>query len=88
MLVDDGHGDEDLLRLIVEIKGYRRENAKFKKETIETKWIPGVNNSGKFGRWTFAEFRDVYEIESEFTAKLEEQINELIDSAIKNQGAN
>ena len=28
VLVDDGHGDDDLLHLIVEIKGYRREDAK------------------------------------------------------------
>ena len=28
MLVDDGHGEDDLLHLIVEIKGYRREDAK------------------------------------------------------------
>ena len=26
--VEDGHGEEDLLNLIVEIKGYRREDAK------------------------------------------------------------
>ena len=26
VLVDDGHGDDDLLHLIVEIKGYRRED--------------------------------------------------------------
>jgi type III restriction enzyme len=28
---DDGHGDQDLLQLVVEIKGYRREDAKEKK---------------------------------------------------------
>jgi type III restriction enzyme len=31
--VDDGHGPDDLLNLIVEIKGYRREDAKEKKAT-------------------------------------------------------
>ena len=46
MLVDDGHGDDDLLHLIVEIKGYRREDAKEKKSTMETYWVPGVNNLG------------------------------------------
>ncbi len=86
VLVDDGHGDDDLLRLVVEIKGYRRENAKFKKETIETKWIPGVNNSGKFGRWAFAEFRDVWEIESEFTAKLEAEFDRVVSSALEGNG--
>ena len=32
--------------LIVEIKGYRREDAKEKKPTMETYWVPGVNNLG------------------------------------------
>src|SRR5438105_6504562 len=51
--VDDGYGDEDLLNLIVEIKGYRREDAKEKKSTMETYWIPGVNHLAAHGRWTF-----------------------------------
>ena len=46
VLVDDGHGEDDLLHLIVEIKGYRREDAKEKKATMETYWVPGVNNLG------------------------------------------
>ena len=62
MLVDDGHGDDDLLHLVVEIKGYRREDAKEKKATMETYWVPGVNRSGAYGRWAFAEFTDVYTI--------------------------
>ena len=44
VLVDDGHGDDDLLHLVVEIKGYRREDAKEKKTTMETYWVPGANN--------------------------------------------
>ena len=46
VLVDDGHGDDDLLHLIVEIKGYRREDAKEKKSTMDTYWVPGVNHLG------------------------------------------
>ena len=65
VLIDDGSG-EDLLHLVIEIKGYRREDAKEKKSTMENYWIPGVNNSGKYGRWAFAEFTEVYEIESKF----------------------
>jgi type III restriction enzyme len=45
VLVDDGH-DDDLLHLIVEIKGYRGEDAKDKKATMDTYWVPGVNNLG------------------------------------------
>jgi type III restriction enzyme len=36
VLVDDSHGDDDLLHLVVQIKGYRREDAKEKKTTMET----------------------------------------------------
>jgi type III restriction enzyme len=80
VLVDDGHGENDLLHLIVEIKGYRREDAKEKKATMETYWVPGVNNSGQYGRWAFAEFTDAYQIEADFTAKVEFEFNKMIES--------
>ncbi len=76
--VDDGRGDKDLLNLIVEIKGYRREDAKVKKSTMETYWVPGVNNNGQYGRWAFAEFTEVYQIESDFKAKVAEEFNKMI----------
>jgi type III restriction enzyme len=80
VLVDDGHGDDDLLHLIVEIKGYRREDAKEKKATMETYWVPGVNNRGQYGRWAFAEFTEVYQIEADFEAKVEAEFNNMIDA--------
>lgn len=80
--VDDGRGEEDLLNLIVEIKGYRKEDAKEKKATMDTYWVPGVNNLGSFGRWAFAEFRDVYEMEPNLNAEIESRMNAIIDSAI------
>ena len=66
VLVDDGRGKDDPLHLIVEIKGYRGEDAKVKKATMEAYWVPGVNTLGTFGRWAFAEFTDVYRFQSEF----------------------
>ncbi len=80
MLVNDGHGEKDLLQLVVEIKGYRREDAKEKKSTMDTYWVPGVNNDGRYGRWAFAEFTEVYQIESDFKAKVEAEFNKMIDS--------
>ncbi len=77
--VDDGHGENDLLHLVVEIKGYRREDAKDKKLTMETYWVPGVNNSGKFGRWAFAEFTEVYAMETDFGARVESEFDNMID---------
>lgn len=82
VLVDDGHGEDDLLHLVVEIKGFRGEDAKQKKEAMETYWIPGVNRLKKHGRWAFAEFREVYMIESEFAEKVETEFNKIIESAI------
>jgi type III restriction enzyme len=70
VLVEDGHGEDDLLHLVVEVKGYRREDAKDKRATMETLWVPGVNQLGTYGRWAFAELGSVYEIESEFSAKI------------------
>ena len=79
VLVDDGHGPGDLLHLVVEIKGYRGEDAVEKKATMDTYWVPGVNHLGTYGRWAFAEFTEVYEIESEFKDRVEGEFNKLID---------
>jgi type III restriction enzyme len=80
VLVDDGRGEDDLLHLIVEIKGYRREDAKEKKATMETYWVSGVNNLGSQGRWAFAEFTEMYQIEADFAVKVETEFNAMIES--------
>jgi type III restriction enzyme len=82
VMVDDGHGLDDPLHLIVEIKGYRREDAKEKKATMETYWVPGVNHLKQYGRWAFAEFTDVYAMEADFAAKVETAFNAMIDGAL------
>ena len=69
--LDDGRGDDDLLNLIVEIKGYRGEDAKDKKATMDTYWVPGVNHHGDYGRWAFVEFTDVFEVEAAFDRLVE-----------------
>ena len=84
--VDDGHGDSDLLQLIVEIKGYRREDAKEKKATMEAYWVPGVNNLGTYGRWAFAEFTEVYQIEHDFAKKVEAEFCKMIQSVTRGGG--
>ena len=85
VLVDDGHGPDDLLHLVVEIKGYRGEDAKEKKATMDTYWVPGVNNLGTYGRWAFAEFTDIYEIESDFKLKVESEFCKMINSVVSNE---
>ena len=81
-LVDDGHGDDDLLHLSLEVKGFRGEDVKDKQATMETYWVPGVNHLGTHGRWAFAEFGDVYRIESDFKAKVEREFNQMIEHVV------
>lgn len=83
VLIDDGRGREDSLHLVVEIKGYRREDAKEKKSTMETYWVPGVNHLGTHGRWAFAEFTEIYRIEDEFEKKVDGAFRDMIESVSK-----
>jgi type III restriction enzyme len=85
--VDDGYGPADLLNLVVEVKGYRREDAKMKKLAMNSYWIPGVNQLKNYGRWAFAEFDDVYAMEADFKSKLEAQFNNLVSAAVATQGS-
>ncbi len=62
---------EDLVHLVVEIKGQRKEDAKAKAETMTTFWVPGVNRLRSFGEWAFVELTDVAEMETEFAEFLE-----------------
>ena len=82
VLVDDGRGDDDLLRLVVEVKGYRGEDAKDKKTTMDTYWVPGVNNLGAYGRWAFAELTDVYTMEDDFEEALKTQFQASVERAV------
>ena len=84
--IDDGHGPDDPLHLVGEVKGYRAENVKLKSETMRTQWVPGVNNLGSFGRWTFAEFKDVYNMDKEFKALIDKVLNENSDNSIQEMG--
>jgi type III restriction enzyme len=82
VVVDDGRGDDDLLHLVCEVKGYRGEDAKVKKTTMEAFWVPGVNNSGRFGRWGFAEFREVYAMETDFASAVDDEVNQVLDQVL------
>jgi type III restriction enzyme len=78
VLVDDGQGPDNL---VTEIKGHRREDAKEKKATMDTHWVPGVNHLGNYGRWAFSEFAEVYQIESDFEAKVKGEFDKMIQQA-------
>ncbi len=73
---------------MVEIKGYRGEDAKEKKSTMETYWVPGVNHLGSYGRWAFSEFGDVYQIACDFEAKVHADFERMIDAVTAQAAGN
>ncbi len=84
VVVDDGTLDASGgggLNLVVEIKGYRGEDAKEKATTMQTRWVPGVNNLGTMGRWAFAEFCDPWEMQDDFAEQVESHFNHMITDA-------
>jgi type III restriction enzyme len=80
--IDDGHGPDDLLNLVVEIIGRRGEDAKDKASTLRHYWVPAVNHLREYGRWAAAEFTDAYAIEADFAATIDASVAALVDAAI------
>ena len=78
VVIDDGRGPDDPLNLVVEIKGFCGEDAKDKKLTMESLWVPAVNTLGAFGRWAFAEFRDAFSMGSDLNSAIENRFNHVI----------
>ena len=72
----------DYLNLIVEVKGFRGEDAKQKKLTMDSYWIPGVNQLNKYGRWAFVELTDLYAMQDDFEQKLSEALASAIEQGI------
>jgi type III restriction enzyme len=64
VVVDDGRGEDDLLHVVVEVKGFRKTDAQEKKATMDAYWVPAVNNMKTYGRWAFMELTDPYDFES------------------------
>jgi type III restriction enzyme len=59
--LNDGHGRDDLLNLIVEVTGEAKKDKAAKVATARTLWVPAVNNHGGFGRWAFIEISDPWD---------------------------
>ena len=62
--VDDGHGPDDLLNLIVEVTGEKKKDKAAKVATARTLWVPAINNHGGFGRWAFLEVADPWDAQN------------------------
>ena len=75
-IIADGVGLDDPLHLIVEIKGYRGEDAVAKATTMNSYWIPGVNNLKDFGRWAFLELTSEETMAREFYEFVKNATNE------------
>jgi type III restriction enzyme len=63
-VMDDGHGIDNPLNLIVEVTGERKPEKAAKVSTAKTLWVPAVNNHGGFGRWAFFEVTDPHNVKN------------------------
>jgi type III restriction enzyme len=52
-VVDDGHGADDPLHLVLEVKGRRDARDDAKHDTMRRLWVPAINATERFGRWGF-----------------------------------
>jgi len=59
--IDDGHGPNDLLNLLIEVTGEKKKDKTAKVSTARTLWVPAVNNLAGFGRWDFIEIADPWD---------------------------
>lgn len=62
--LDDGHGMEDLLNLIIEVTGEKKRDKAAKVATARNLWVPAVNNHRAYGRWAFIEISDPWDAEN------------------------
>ena len=68
--IDDGHGPDDLLQLIVEVSGEARFDKAVKVTTARNFWVPALNNDGQYGRWDFVEISDPWDAKNTIRAML------------------
>ena len=60
---ESGSTDESV-NLILEVSGLPREDKVQKINTIKNMWLPAVNGCGEFGKWTFLEITDPWNIQN------------------------
>ena len=69
--VEDGHGEVDLLNLVLECSGQAKIDKQVKCQHAKEFWVPGVNALGAFGRWAFLELKDPWNAKTEIGAFVE-----------------
>jgi len=73
--LDDGHGSDDLLHLILEVSGEAKKEKAAKVSTARNLWVPAVNNHGGFGRWAFIEIVDPWDAKNTIISKMVTAVN-------------
>jgi type III restriction enzyme len=68
--LDDGHGQDDPLNLVLEVSGEARKDKAAKVATARNLWVPAINHHGGFGRWAFLEITDPWDAQSTIRAML------------------
>jgi len=68
--LDDGHGEDDLLHLLIEVTGEKKKDKAAKVAAARTLWVPAVNHHGGFGRWAFIEIADPWDAQNTLRAVL------------------
>ncbi len=61
----------------------QRISARLYCSATEIYWVPGVNHLAAHGRWAFAEFTQIYRVESDFRAKIAGEFGEMIEEAVR-----
>jgi len=74
--IDDGRGLADLLNVILEVSGRKKNEKDAKVQTAKTLWVPAVNHLGNFGRWAFLE------IDGSNLHKTKQEIRKLLSSGV------
>ena len=73
--IDDGHGPDDLLNLIVEVSGENRKDKQEKVATARDLWVPAVNQANRFGRWAFINITQPYNAANDIRAMLTKPVS-------------
>ncbi len=68
--IEDGHGKDDLLNLVLEVSGEAKKEKAAKVAAARNLWVPAVNNHGGFGRWAFIEIVDPWDAKNTIRALL------------------
>ena len=63
--IDDGHGPDDPLYLVLEVSGPDLSEKVAKTAAASRLWVPAVNNAAAWGRWRFFETRDPWKLMAE-----------------------